>query len=569
MNFAGSPYFIPYLLILLFWLASESKAILFWVYLWQLKEYHLGRFLAHFDTAQGKSLFFNPLFYAKIIIFILGGGVFFNLRTSSLFLAAVFLLFALEAADAFLKLARKTIIRPVITKKSLFLTAAGCILMFAWAIFLCDKPAINLHSFTLAALGLLGVDILTPLIISAIVLIFQPLTLYQRKKILKKAQTILKNFPQLTIIAITGSYGKSTAKELLAHILENNGAVLKTPANQNTEISIAQTIINNLQPEHKFFVAEIGAVHKGKIKEVCAMLNPRIGIITGINQQHLGVFGSQQNIIDGKFELAESLSQTGTLILNWDSQFIQQGFAQHQNKIKAQKIIFVSAREQKDIWASDIQASINHLSFILNYKNEKYAINVNARGEFMTESILLAAAGALAAGMNFAEIIKIINKLDFTPYSLKTSSQEIKMPLGKSENQILKINIIESTYSENPNGVLAHLDYLKLWRGKKIIIMPCIIELGGVAKVIHFEIGKKIATVCDLAIIADKDYFQEINNGAISEKMPSHNIIFSNNTDEILNKIQSLDADEITILLEGRLPQKIITAIKLFTKNTN
>jgi len=138
---------------------------------------------------------------------------------------------------------------------------------------------------------------------------------------------------------------------LLAYILAQKSAVLKTPANQNTEIGIAQTIINELKPEHKFFVAEIGAVHKGKIKEVCAAINPQIGIISGINQQHLGVFGSQQNIIDGKFELAESLPESGTLILNWNSQFIREGFTQHQSKIKAQKIIVVSSQEPKDLWA--------------------------------------------------------------------------------------------------------------------------------------------------------------------------------------------------------------------------
>ena len=563
MNFASSPYFIPFLLILLFWLVSEARAVLFWVYLWQLKEYHLGRFLAIFQQKQGRNLFFNPLFFAKIIIFILGFGVFFNLQVSSLFLAAAFLLFALLAANFFLKLAKKTIIRPVITKKSLFLTAVSCILIFAWAIFLCGGLAakISLRSFALAVLGMLGADILLPLIISGIVLIFQPITIYQRQKILKKAQAILKNFPHLTIIAVSGSYGKSTAKELLAYILAQKSAVLKTPANQNTEIGIAQTIINELKPEHKFFVAEIGAVHKGKIKEVCAAINPQIGIISGINQQHLGVFGSQQNIIDGKFELAESLPESGTLILNWNSQFIREGFTQHQSKIKAQKIIVVSSQEPKDLWANDIQVSIDHLSFALNYKTEKYAVNVNGRGEFMAELILLAVAGALAAGMNFAEIIKIINQLDFTPFNLKTSSKEIKIP-GGAAPKILKINIIESTYSENPNSAAAHLEYLKLWRGKKVIIMPCIIELGSAAKSVHFEIGRKIAASCDLAIITDKDYFKEIKNGAASCRMPSENIIFAADPDQILNKIKSLGAGEITILLEGRLTQKIAAAVK-------
>jgi len=108
---------------------------------------------------------------------------------------------------------------------------------------------------------------------------------------------------------------------------------------------------------------------------------------------------------------------------------------------------------------------------------------------------------------------------------------------------------------------MAHLDYLKLWSGKKAIIMPCLIELGKESKKIHFEIGQKIAAVCDLAIIATKDCFKEIKAGALSAGMKPENIIFSDKPKKISELLQTrLTAGDI-LLLEGRLPQEIIREI--------
>jgi len=111
----------------------------------------------------------------------------------------------------------------------------------------------------------------------------------------------------------------------------------------------------------------------------------------------------------------------------------------------------------------------------------------------MVEPVLLAVAGAMAAGMKFERAAEIINKTDFAPFNIEVFE-------NKSG-----INVISSTYSSNPDGVSAHLDYLKMWPGKKAIVMPCIIELGSASKEIHFGIGKKIGETSDLAIITGKE----------------------------------------------------------------
>jgi len=360
------------------------------------------------------------------------------------------------------------------------------------------------------------------------------------------------------VIGIAGSYGKSGVKELLAHILSQKYKVLKTRANQNTEMGVSQTIINDLKPEHQIFVCEIGAVHKGKIAQTAGIAKPRIGILTGISQQHLGVFGSQKNIVDAKFELLEALPENGAAILNFASPLVRDNYDVKKNKINAQKIIFAG----KDIFASEVQTKIDNLSFILNYQDQKIKIDTNAKGAWMAETIILSIASAASAGMELAAVAAIVNQTDFTPFNIKKILVEVKPPLsGGQTSTNSNFNVLDSTYSANPDGVMAHLDYLKLWEGKRAIIMPCLIELGNESKKIHFEIGQKIAEVCDLAIITAKERFGDIKKGALAAGMDAKNIVFCDNPKKIAQILKNrLSAGDI-LLLEGRLPQEIIREI--------
>jgi UDP-N-acetylmuramoyl-tripeptide--D-alanyl-D-alanine ligase len=545
-----------------------NRHILFWLYLWQLKEYHLGRFLAHFETAKGKSIFINPLFIVKLGLVLIGPSFYFWFaRSHSLPLdspalltawipfavatfwlaAAVFLMYFIEAAHTVFNIFRSALLHPVITKKSLALILLCHVILFgaAVAIFNILLGELRLIDQAIAAFLLVMLDVLLPCIVGLVVLVLQPITIWQKNRILAKAAARLKNQPDLAVIGITGSYGKSVTKELLASILACRFSVLKTEANQNTEIGIAQAILTKLRPEHEIFVCEIGAVHKGRIRQIANAIKPSIGILTGIDQQHLGIFGSQQNIVDAKFELPESLPSDGTAILNWQSKFIRDGLGRKKDAIAAKNVV----RVNQDIFASDIKATVDRLLFAVNYNKEKIILDTNARGAFMVEPILLAAAAAAAAGMNFAEVARILSHTDFTPFNIKSS--EVKP----------HYTILESTYSANPDGVLAHLDYLKLFTGKKAIVMPCLIELGSASKDVHFEIGKRIGQMCDLAIITTKERFSDIKRGTLEAGMNTENIFFHDQPLAISELIKTRFSQG-TVLLEGRSFQPIIDAIK-------
>ena len=212
------------LFITIIWFIIFSKTFFFWVWLWQLKEYHCGRFRAHFETQKLKK------------------------KISSFY---------------WLKL-------PKLTKKTIVILFFGIFLegLIIFYIF----PLKNIIFYLL----LLALLVLSPIISSLLVLFFQIPTVILRRRILKKAKQKRDKFKELLVVGITGSYGKTSTKEFLAEILSKRFKVLKTKKHINAEIGIAQAILNELTKEYEIFVVEIGAYDKGKIKEVCQMLKPKI-----------------------------------------------------------------------------------------------------------------------------------------------------------------------------------------------------------------------------------------------------------------------------------------------------
>lgn len=428
------------------------KLFLFWLWLWQLMEYHFGRFLAHFETRA----------FRKII-----------------------------ASIWWFKY-------PKFTKKIAVIFLTGLVL-----------------DIIMLAKGFWPY---TPFLIIFVPLIFQIPTIVWRKRFLKKARLKRESFKNLLVIGITGSYGKTTTKEFLYTILVSKFGerkILKTKEHQNSEVGISQCILNDLNREHEIFVCEMGAYNRGGIKLLCGIAKPKIGILTGINEQHLATFGSQENVIKAKYELIESLPQDGIAFFNAQNKYCVELY----NKINIKKVLYGQA--------------------------------ASFRGE---ENILGAKAVAKELGMSDVEIQDAVSKI------------ENKMPGVRIREGINGLKIIDATYSANPTGVIAHLEYLKTLSGppageagKKVLVMPCLIELGAASKEVHCRIGQKIAEVCDLAIITTGDRFKEIK-AAFAEASASQEaeIIFMENPKEIFEKIKSTTQSGDVVLLESRVPRELI-----------
>ena len=518
-----------------FWFIRETKAILFWIYLWQLKEYHIGRFIDHFRTEKGKQLLLNKLLILKFILllfFILGFSLFgFGIKISppSIFSSNIFLsfyffeffvripflvlfLYIFEAVHASFNFFQKKIKKPVLTKKTVFLISIVLVLkvLFIVVLSLYIRDEFGYINFIAATFYLLLFDIFTPLIVSAIVLFFQPFTVLARNQIIKKAKEKKEKFKNLIVVGITGSYGKTSTKEFLATILSEKFKILKTKEHQNSEVGISQCILKDLKPEHEIFIVEMGAYNRGGIKLLCDIVKPKIGILTGINEQHMATFGSLGNIIKTKYELIENLPENGTAFFNAKNKYCLE--------------LYQKTRIKKKLYGENIQ-----LAGLENIEGAK--------------------AVARELGMSEEEIGRALQRI------------ANKFPGIQYKKGMNELNIIDATYSANPDGVIAHLEYLKAWSGKKVIIMPCLIELGPASKEVHKRIGKKIGEICDLSIITTKDKFRELKDTAVKNGMKEENILFLENSKEIFEKIKEFNVENDIILLEGRLPKDLMKLI--------
>jgi len=533
-----------FLILSALWFIRTSKYILFWLYLWQLKEYHFGRFWAHFKTEKGERLVLNPLQNFKILLAIL------FLLDSVVFVWILSLVYFMEAFLFFRAIVNKRAKKPKLTKKIIFLLLFSFLLiaLFPITLFMSSQEIIRF------SLCLLAFDVLTPFIVSIIILMFQPLSVLIRNNIIRKAKKKIKTLKSITgrpiVIGITGSYGKTSTKEFLSAILSYKFKVLKTKEHQNSEIGIAKCILNGLNKEHEVFVVEMGSYNKGGIKLLSDIVKPKIGIVTGVNEQHLALFGSLDNLLsaEGGGELAGALPKDGLLILNGDNKHCLNLY----KKTDLNKKVYTLQKDRinSDIWADEISVNKNSVSFaVLTKEKEMVSFSINVIGKQNIQNILAAILTARELGMTFDEITRATK-------NIRKEQSGLLLKEGKHG-----INIIDSSYSSNPDGVIADLEYLSIFPKKKVIIMPCLIELGVKSAEIHQKIGKKIGEVCDLAIITTKEMFKEIKKGAVEAGMKEKNIIFCDNSEEILTRISIFCAKGDAVLIEGRVSKKVISKL--------
>lgn len=547
---------IPFLLM---WLVVVSKPILFWIYLWQLKEYHVGRFLDHFRTTKGKKLLFNaPALFKFFFVLIFVAlyveylrnpsgsflSVIFFFTIITLFLLVLFPLYCVQCIKTIKDYFNRNIKKPVFTlKATIIFLATGLLSSLIFFLIFTDEPFL-----------LIVYDLLIPVIVSAIVLIFQPFFVVARNRILKKAKKKISGFKNLTVIGITGSYGKTSTKEFLTTILSEKFNVLATPEHKNSEIGIAQTILEELNENHEIFIVEMGAYKKNGIKLLCDITKPRIGIVTGVNEQHLALFGSMENLLsaEGGRELFNCLPKNGFIALNGDNKNCLNLYKEillKSGEENSGTIIYATQRNkiEADIWIEDLMVEKEKISFVVRSKEkEMMGFSAAVSGGHNAQNLLGAILVARKLGMDFAEI---------SAACVNIKPEQGGMILKKG---VFGTSVIDSSYSSNIDGVIADLDYLKTFEGKKVVVMPCLIELGTKSAETHIQIGKKIAQVCDLAIITTKDKFTEIKNGATENEMSPDKIVFSESSEEIFNLITTLCKEGDAVLLEGRVPSELV-----------
>ena len=454
---------------------------LFCVWLWQVKEYRIDRMISHL---KGRNrMLKNNLFYILILILFVSYFIFLK-NNASLFQYLALILFTGSFLQIIREIKNRSLKRPKSTFKVILILLSMLIVYasaFLYSIIIgyvitFDSNISTAEFFTIYSLF---VYLFAPIVITLVVLFINPFFNFQKRKIIKRASEKMKRLKKIKVIGITGSYGKTSTKEFLYTILSEKYKVVKTEGNNNTNIGVSYTVLNKVNDEYDYFICEMGAYKIGDIAEICDIVGPEIGILTGINQQHIELFGSIENTRKAKFELIEALPESGLAVIN-------EKIKNYKPETKAQNIKYFSKE-----FASDIEYKKDYIEF--KYKDQVF--KTSTLGQHYIENIISAIIVAEHFEMNLDEIAKAVEKIQPTEYMMRK--------LNGPNNAVF----IDDSYSANPDGVMAALDCLEeaYSNYKKIIVFSKIMDLGKESKNIHQKLFNRIEEVCDIAYILNTD----------------------------------------------------------------
>ena len=387
--------------------------------------------------------------------------------------------------------------------------------------------------------GLIGIiPIMLPLFVFLAYYITYPIEKLISNSYVKKAKKKLESIKNIQVIGITGSYGKTSVKNILKTILSEKYKVCASPSSYNTPLGLAKTILQNLNSDNEIFIAEMGAKQRFDIKELCEMVKPKIAIITGIGNQHLLTFGSVDNIIKTKSELAEYVSNNhGKLFVNIESDGAKKLVNNFKDAIK------VSIKDNKtDLFVKDIKTTKDGSKFSLCFNNEVVECKTILLGDHNISNILLAATVAINLGLTLKEIQEGIEKLVTIPHRLE---------IVKSSSTY---TILDDAYNSSVEGSKASLDVLSKFDGKKFVITPGLVELGTEQFNSNFEFGMDMAKVCDYVIIDSVINYDAISSGLIFGGFDEKNIIQVANLTQAVQMLNTLASSNDVVLFENDLP---------------
>lgn len=511
-------------------LIKLTRGAFYLVYIWQLKEYRFDRFWTHItETYQGRQSFFGRANQIKLILILLFPATFVNPTLAFLYSLVVLSAFLYDARIVIREISSKTFKRPVFTLKAIFIFISAILL---------EIILLNILFFDIF-FWVLILDRMLPIFVFLIIWFLSfPTELFWERKIVRAIE-ILRSNKNVIVIGVTGSYGKSSTKEFIAQILSYRFRVLKTKGTNNTPIGIANTIIAGLKKNTEIFVAEMGAYKKGEIRQICQIVKPKIGVLTGISPQHLSLFGSLQNIIDGKYELIESLPKSGLAIFNGNNIYCHDLYT----KTQMRKLIY-SFGENSDIKVSNIRVNRFNVNFRIKERRKTFSFSANLLGRHNVEDLLAAILIARALRMDFLEIKNAVSKISYLPMTMK--------PIKYQSGAVL----VDDTFNESPDSTVAAIDYMKIYSGKKILVLSPMIELGREVKSAHFKVGLASRPLTKI-FLTSRSFYKDLNEGAKKAGV-KRKIIEVLPVEKIVAKLKALAGPGDVIVFEGRQALKVL-----------
>lgn len=353
------------------------------------------------------------------------------------------------------------------------------------------------------------------------------------------------------IVAVTGSIGKTTTKDLIAAALSRHFTVLSNEGNLNSEIGLPMTLLR-LEPEHQVAVLEMGMRGKGQIARLCGIAPPDIGVVTNILEIHLEILGSIENIAAAKAELLEALPPDGIAVLNGDDPRVRT----LEGRYGSMTILYGTA-DTVDVLATDIRSEPAGSMFSVvtggRFAPARAEVALPVPGRHNVLNAVAAVAVGLALGVPLEQLREGLGTARPSAMRLETFTAG-------------DVTVINDAYNASPASMRAALGVLRdLAGGRKVAVLGNMLELGPLAREWHRDIGSAVVEAGCGALITVGDLAAFIAAGATDAGLaPSAIVTCNTNREAIAALFQLMQADD-TILVKGSRGmqmEEIVAALK-------
>lgn len=341
------------------------------------------------------------------------------------------------------------------------------------------------------------------------------------------------------VIAITGSVGKTTTKDMIASILSEKYKVLKTEGNYNNHIGLPLTILNYTLED--VMVVEMGMSHEGELSLLSRIAKPTLSIITNVGTAHIGNLGSRENILKAKLEILDGMDNK-KLIINNDNDMLHEYYIKNSDNVITVGInsssMYRAVNVRDNCLFFDIDGYLENVKNV--YMNEAYIIN-----------LLVGYAVGSLLGLTNEEYLNGVKKVTL-------SSKRLEMVMNK-----YGYNIINDSYNANYDSMKVGLEYLHSinYSGRKIAVLADMLELGEYSKKIHEDVGMEVVKNKIDVLVTVGEYARYINDKAISVGFDKNNSYHFNNNIECIDFLKRFLKREDTILFKGSNGMKLYEII--------
>ena len=332
----------------------------------------------------------------------------------------------------------------------------------------------------------------------------------------------------LPVIAVTGSSGKTTTKNMMASVLGERYRVFKTPGNLNSQLGVSESLFS-LQKDHGAAVLELGMNRAGELNRLARMTRPSVGVITNVGPAHIEFFDSIEGIARAKGELLDHLPADGHAVLNADDRLVMK----QAGRTSAQVITF-GRGAGAGVRLARSRTELSGSTFALS---DGAAFRINLMGEHQVMNAVAAVAVGRLFGIDDKRIARALQRVEPTPMRMEY-------------RQMGSVHLIDDTYNANPASMKAALDALASTGGRKLVVLGDMLELGEMGKAAHREIGKRAADVAE-RIITVGTLARGIAEAAMDQGMPASRVVSCSSNDEAAAEVLAGISDGDVVLVKG------------------